>query len=683
MQEHMLPKMLKEEALIMKKLATLLTLTLLVGMLSIVPASAEGSYGQAPMLEALVESGEIPAIEERLPENPRVIHEILDEYLDPEIGEYGGTMRFVADGPNWDADIFIGMTENLLTMASANSDDITANIVESYEVNDELTEYTFTLRKGLKWSDGVEVTMEDFEFAINDVIFNEEITPVVAAYMRDAGSADGDPFTFEVVDDYTFKISFKKAYGGFPVHISIAGWKGYTDLLKPAHFLKQFHIAYAEECHGSLDAYYEFLQPYATCLGYDDVTEEDTWVQVFNQVDMTNWECTDPSDFLTSVTFADAGQTENFPHLYPWTMISSENNINTWERNPYYFKVDEDGNQLPYIDYLTSTLVEDQQMIQLKVMTGEVDFMREAATLDNVSLYKENEENANITAYITDMHVNPCAVNINLNYGLNTDGTVKDDADSQAWQEMVQDIRFRQALMHAIDAEEVIESVFTGMGDVSEYFACDGDTDTANALLDEMGAVDVDGDGYRETPSGKKFQWQMWQANETSEQVKVCELYAEYWQGIGLNVQVYSTDGTLLDSSRQANEIPMRIIWLTSNAMWHYQEWYTNMPLWDKWVTNGGLNGTLVGNAEYLEPPQEWKDFVLMIQSCFTTDPTTAVNETVPALMQIEADTLWNIIPFERVQQCVVINSDVGNIPTGGVGISWNFALEQMFFEAE
>ena len=285
----------------MKKLSWVLALAMLLSMMAIMPASAETTYNQAPMFDALVESGDLPPVEERLPEVPRVTHEILDEYLTPEIGNYGGTLRLATQVVNWDADGFIGQNEALLTMASAASDDITPNIVENYEVNDDQTEFTFTLRKGLKWSDGEPVTMEDFRFTIEDVIFNEELTPVVAAYMRDGGVGTGEPMQFEVVDDWTFKIKFNEPYGGFAVHLSIAGWKGYTDMLKPAHFLKRFHPAYAEECHGSEDAYWEFMNKYGACMGHEDAKEEGVWVAIINQVDCTNWELTDPTDQLTNV----------------------------------------------------------------------------------------------------------------------------------------------------------------------------------------------------------------------------------------------------------------------------------------------------------------------------------------------------------------------------------------------
>jgi peptide/nickel transport system substrate-binding protein len=249
----------------MKKLSLLLVLAMLLSC-ACFTASAEGEYTQAPWFDAAVEAGELPPVEERLPENPCYIKEVLDEYLDQEVGIYGGTLRFPTNSVNWDADIFVSCNEALLTMESANSDQITPNVVESYSVNEDNTVYTFTLRKGLKWSDGTPVTMADVEFGVNNYIFNEELTPVISSYMRDGGVAAGDPFTFTVVDDWTFEIAFKTPYGGFPVHISIAGWKGYTDFIKPAHVLKQFHKDYAEECHGSLEAYYEFIAPFGAVM---------------------------------------------------------------------------------------------------------------------------------------------------------------------------------------------------------------------------------------------------------------------------------------------------------------------------------------------------------------------------------------------------------------------------------
>ena len=665
----------------MKKLSWLLVLAMLFSICA-VTANAEGEWTEAPMLTEKVEAGELPPVEERLPETPRVVKEILDEYLDYECGNYGGTLRLITSVVNWDADGFVGNNEALLTMESTSSDTITPNIVENYEVDDDQKVFTFTIRKGLKWSDGVEVTMEDFEFAINDFVFNTELTPVIAAYMRDGGASTGDPFTFEVIDDTHFSLTFKESYGGLAVHLSIAGWKGYTDLLKPAHYLKPFHKEYAEECHGSLDAYYEFIAPFAAKMGYDDPAAEGIWVYVFNMVDCTNWELTDPNDQMTWYYFGTDLIDTNFPVLYPWVMVSCENGVTTWERNPYYFKVDPDGQQLPYIDYVTSTLVEDMEMVQFKYMSGEADFGRESATIDNISLYRENEATAGITAYTTPQHVTPTNLYLNMNYGYNTDGTVKDDDDSKAWVEMMGDIRCRKAIAMCIDAEEIIDAIYNGFAEPYDRYPCTHDVDGANALLDEMGAMDIDGDGYRETPSGLHFEFQIWNTQEANDIVPTIELYVEFMKEIGIKAAGYSTEDTLLSTSQEANEVPARCTWTHETRLWHYLDFGfgATSPLYQDWVDAGGLGGETERTKGLLEPPEEYKQLRLWVQSLMTVDPETAVNEVLPQIADYVAEECWLIIPITNVMQCVILNSDIGNVPTGGVGISWNFSMEQFYY---
>ena len=242
------------------------------------------------------------------------------------------------------------------------------------------------------------------------------MNPVLSNTFRTGNSSSGTPMTFEVIDENTFKITFDGAYGGFLAKISTsASWAGYTDTLKPAHFLKPFHKDFAEECHGSLEAYYEFMQPFASFMGYDDVSEEGVWCYVFNQMDCTNWELTDPNDAMPSYYFGDLIDCDSFPQLYPWIMTEcADGKMTTWTRNPYYFCVDEAGNQMPYFDKLTSAYVESAELVQFSAMSGDVDFMRESATINNVSLYRENEEKAGIHAYTTSMHNNPGDINLNF-----------------------------------------------------------------------------------------------------------------------------------------------------------------------------------------------------------------------------------------------------------------------------
>ena len=670
----------------MKKLTAIVVAAMLL--LTTVGAFAEDmEYTQAPMLDELVDNGTLPPVEERLPVNPKVADDRSAEYLEDgefEIGTYGGTIRSGSVTPNYNGDVFIMLTENLLTMVDTYSGVVTPNLVEEFTVNEDYTVYEFKIRKGLKWSDGTEVTMEDYRFAFEDYIFNTELTPVVDAFLRAGGKSTGAPLTFEVIDEENFRITFEESFGGFMVHLSVAGWKGYGSYLKPAHFMKQFHKDYAEEIHGSLDAYYEFLQPYGDCIGFYDVKEEGAWVKIMTQIDaQSSNELTDSSVMLTSRTFKDAGLTQNIPVLHPWIMVSDENNVVTWERNPYYHKVDAEGQQLPYCDYITNVLVEDQEMLQMKVITGEFDYLRESATINNVTLYLENEEKANIKVHFYGLNNTPTDIMINYNYGLNADGTVKDDEQSQAWQEVVNDARFGKALAMAIDIDEIIEAVYTGFAEPDKYFTdmYQYDPAAANALLDEMGMQDIDGDGYRETPSGKKLQWMIFNAQEASDIVPVCELLVEYWNvELGLNVTATTIEASLLSTSTSANEVPMRVYWAPIDITWFNLNWNQSVfgPLWNTWYNNGGMNAGTEVNG--LTPPEYVVEFYTLLENVMKGSPEDAVNEVLPAMHELVAEHLLIMIPLQNVQQSVIANADLHNIPVGGIGIAGNFVAELFFY---
>ena len=666
----------------MKRLTMILAL-LLVFTLAM-PAIAETpTYGEAPMLTELVEAGELPPVEERLPEVPKLSSEMLDEHFEWEIGKYGGTLKHVTDDVNWDADVFVACDEALFTCASANSGEVTPNLLEDVQINEDNTEFIFKLRKGLKWSDGTEVTMEDFRFTIEDFIFNTTLTPVISNLMRSGSSSDGEPFTYEFIDDEHFAIRFDSSYGGFLVAISISGWAGYTDYLKPAHYLKPFHLDYAEEIHGSEDAYYEFLAPYAKVMGYDDPKAEGVWTYVFHQIDVTNWEITDPMDCLPQVYFKDAGHDKNMPMLYAWIMSDTDGTITTWTRNPYYHKVDPEGNQLPYIDKLTSLLVQDGEMVQMAYITGDADFGQGVTMIDNLGLYRENEETSGNYAYLAMCHNNPTDLFININYGLNPDGTIKEDDLSKAWQETVADVRFREALSLSIDAEEIIDSVYSGFASVNPYFNCVHDIETANDILDELGCLDVDGDGWRESPSGLPLKWDIMTDAAATDQVPVCELITECWKEIGLNVGVQTVDPTLLSTMQGANECTMRVTWGTTTQTWHYLDFGERVwgPLFQTWLNNGGLEADKNGETvEGIEPPEGVKEIYRQIARILTATPEVAVNEVMPEVMAAFSSQYVMIEPIIDVMQCVVIDSDIGNVPTGGLSIGWSFAREQMFF---
>ena len=211
--------------------------------------ASTGRYHESPMLAALVASGDLPPVDERLPEEPFVVGQgvlIEDEYLDFEIGQFGGTLRLVHDRVGWNPDVFIMGNEPLVTAPTGDISvkGIRGNILHGYEVSDDNKVFTFRLRKGLRWSDGMPVTMEDVRFAYEDVLRNERITASVPGWLRAGNKRDGDPMTLDVVDPWTFRISFSEPYGGFLSQLAIVIWQGYQYILKPKHYLEQYHADY-------------------------------------------------------------------------------------------------------------------------------------------------------------------------------------------------------------------------------------------------------------------------------------------------------------------------------------------------------------------------------------------------------------------------------------------------------
>ncbi|MCB0111791.1 MAG: hypothetical protein KDE53_37965, partial [Caldilineaceae bacterium] len=245
-------------------------------------AAPEASAKEAPMLAEMVAAGELPPLEERLPQEPFVVGPgvIVSEADLPDWtpGTYGGTLHMAHGDADWNPDIFIMLNEHLLMAPGIGVEGIRPNIVKAFEVNDDNTEFTFHLREGLKWSDGEPVTTEDVRFMVEDVYQNEELTPSFPAKFRAAGRPDGEPMTLDVIDDFTFRLTFTEPYGGFLRELTIKGWQGYTDLMQPAHYLKQFHADYVSE---------EELQPLIEESG---LTEG--WAQLFNNKNCRNWDLT-------------------------------------------------------------------------------------------------------------------------------------------------------------------------------------------------------------------------------------------------------------------------------------------------------------------------------------------------------------------------------------------------------
>ena len=605
-------------------------------------------YSEAPMLAEMVKAGKLPPLEERLPEVPFVVSKgvLISENDLPDWtpGKYGGTLRMGHSVANWNPDVFVMLDEAMLQGQGISMEGIVGNVVESYEVTNNNQEFTFKIRKGLKWSDGEPVTTEDVRFTWEDMYGNEQLYPNgLPNEFRVGFSVDGEPGELEIIDDYTFKIKFPKPYGGFVRNMWIEGWKGYTLLINPAHHLKQFHADYTplEEMKA----------------GMEELNLTDEWWQYFGNKRCQNWHMSNP-------------RCANYPGLYPWIIKESDDpNLLIWERNPYYFKVDTNGQQLPYIDKIVSQQTEDVEMLNLKAISGEIDFMRESTALVKIPLYKENEEKAGFRVVLTDMHVDSSGLRLNQTF------------EDENWRAVVRDIRFRQAVSLAINRKELIDTVYYGYASlplelVGEEFS-QYDVDRANQLLDDMGLTERAAGGTRLYPNGDPLTILLEHGAHAPDLIPAADLTAQYLRDIGLKVTVKQIDPSLWGQKWGANQIQATVMWS------HDRGWDNDAvtgsvnragPLWSTWVSSHGEEG---------EEPPDW------VMKAYDIDARRwqAVSGSEEYKKIVAEGTKWcrDNLPYinyvENVKYPMIASVKLGNIPQSGFAIAANFSGEQFFFK--
>ena len=604
-------------------------------------ASGAGGYQEAPMLAERVAAGELPPVNERLPENPLVLtlersaapDGMLDEL---KVGSYGGTVRLINLAPNFAPEMYFMTIETLLARPGWISMEhpLTGNIFESYEISPDKTTFTFQLRRGMRWSDGEPLTTEDVAFYHEDILHNEQLTPNIATRYRSGLAPTGDVYQFEVIDDYSWRVTFSEPTPGFLDEIN-KPWLDYTVFIQPKHYLSQFHADYAdaEELNAKVAA--------ADLLA-------DEWPRLFQLKMLTPWEGKTPD-------------VVDIPVLHPWVVTSSSPTQTVFERNPYYFKVDTAGNQLPYIDRIVSTKVEGSEGANLKIIAGEVDLADELAKISSLPLYRENEGNG-YRALASGVPYNPVVHAFNFAY------------DDSLWRQLTGDLRFRQALNLAINRDEIIDAVYYGFASPPVWVPAEYNPEEANRLLDEVGLDQRDGDGWRLGPDGSRFEINLEVAAHLPDTVPANELIAEHYKAVGVFTTLKVVEIGLLFEHRNANQLQIDTVWneaTTMHAFGHARHHLIgHIPLWGQWYNSGGAEG---------EAPPDW--FQELYELGIGIGPGIPWDqEIVDRYQQTFYDTIPQINVTYNPGTVLIVNDRLDNVFTEGVAQWVIYSSEQLFY---
>lgn len=586
------------------------------------------AYAQSPDLKAREDKGEIPPVALRVSEEPMVIVPL------DSVGIYGGRIRSAATSPTTgSAETWTGRTQPLL-IVGPDLASIRPNIAKGWQFNGDYTELTVTLRKGMCWSDGAPFTADDFAFYWDKMILSDDIFPI----KPEIWTVGGELATFEVVNPYEVKYTFAAPNPTVINYFATNNRMYHTIPFAPAHYLSQF-----------LPSVNPDADKVAKAAGYDD------WKAYFLYLY--------PNEVQARLDPA-------LPGVDPWILTRVDEVGNKYfDRNPYYWKVDTAGNQLPYIDGQDRMLL-DKAAITMQLLAGNLDYCLQFTSVDDYALYVENAETANLRiALWTDARGSVLAdMRPNLNYKLD-----------EAVGELLRNLKFREALSLAVNRDEVNQIIWKGLAKVRaatvspnvpyfedwmERYMAAYDVDGANARLDEIGLVWDSAHAYRLRPDGKPLEliveYTAFEGNVTT----IMELVKGYWEKIGVKTTLKAIDQSLFDVRTNASEMVF-YIWNLDNgtAIGHQAAPLLLGPYandYALWRTSLAAQGT--------EPDEQTKEFYATAAAFSQVALGEGnYNELGGELLALSLRNMWHIGIAGMTPKPMVVKGNLLNTPTAGI----------------
>ena len=585
-------------------------------------------FSQSPMLDARVDSGELPPVEERLTD-PMVLEPF------ESVGRYGGTM--IVYGTGLDNNVLghlVHVAGDTGFIVPPNGDNkVIGSYAERFEYNEDYTSITLYFRDGLRWSDGEPFHAgTEMEFLWNHIVLNDDISQ---------GYRPENVVDVEIVDENTYTLHLSVPEPRYQFGTYVLRNLGFDQpyLIGPSHAIKEYHPDFVGEAEAAR---------LAQEMGFNSVSEA----------------------ILELVVQGTAPHYPqyNMPTIRPYRAIERTETIIVYERNPYYAFVDTEGNQLPYIDYIELNRASNREVASINAVTGQSHMDSHNLVADDIPLYIENEARGNYRTLIYNNPAPGTPVYI-MNF---TDPT---------YGHVFRDVRFRRALSLAIDRDDLNERFFFGRANPMQITAptnhplyrdewaqsyAEFDPETARALLDEMGMVDVTGNGWRETPEGEQFRPTLMHlgGNANFGTSSFNERVMAFWNEIGIDVTMDTVQGAVFWGARNANDF--QITMHPADGMFpdigpaftrrslaparsaNHSSWND----WARWISSGGEIG---------EEPED--PFIFELAELGDRYLSAGDMDALEVLLGHLAENLWAIGTVGNAPMPVIVNNSLRNVP--------------------
>jgi len=630
-------------------------------------AAAWYPKGEAPMLAEMVAEGKLPPVAERVGPEPVVIRGV------DGIGRYGGTWVRMGGKSRTIVTIGARLSYTTLVRFSPHGFPLVPHVAKSYTVSPDNRTYTFTLRKGMKWSDGHPFGADDILYWWKHECCDKAIRGTPPTLMK----IKGKPGDIQKINDHKIRITFPEPNGMFLA--KLATWDGSLMLASPAHYLRQYHPTLGDK---------ELIEKRMRARKLN--SPKAVYIDVKDELNLANPE---------------------HPRLWPWIYRTYKSNPpHVLVRNPYYFAVDPAGNQLPYIDRLIFE-VKSPKMRQLAVANGQASMQARGMKYDLYTLLMSSQKKYGYKVYHwypgdrSDYCIYP-----NLNRRC-TDSAGNVDPVAKQKHDLINDKRFRQALSLAINRRDIIVAEYDGQTEPAQvapgpasYFYhprlyksyTEHDPVRANQLLDDIGLTERDLEGYRTLPDGSSLTFIINFCSFTG--IGPGQFIVDDWAAVGIRAVLRDLASNLYYSEKAAFK-PDFTVWSSNGEFYPLIEPRVFIAFsdesnfaqgWARWYERGGLYGDPAAEtaAGSIAPPEGHpmrRAMALYNEAMKESDPARQ-KEVFSKVQDIAAENLWTINVCTPPPVLAVVKNGMKNVPRTLV-YSWDFqspgngAIETWYFE--
>lgn len=594
--------------------------------------------GEAPVLADLARDGKLPPVAERTGPEPVVLAGV------DGVGRYGGTWQRLVNSITDLSTIYWRLSDSNLVRWSPQGYPLVPHLAKSWEVSPDQRIYTFTLRRGVRWSDGQPFTSEDISYWYEHEIKYFNVQP---KFLR-SGATVG---RVVAVDELHVRFEFDQPNPLFLERLASTNqnYEDFTEHIVPAHYLRKYHPALGDQ---------ELIRRTMEAMKLSSpVAVYKTRIKHF--------------------------MNPEHPRLWPWVVRTYKATPpHTFVRNPYYWAVDPRGNQLPYLDRLVMD-IKNNNLIAVAAANGGPSMQDRHIRYEDHTLLLGNAAANGYEVY----HWKPSTQSLfaifpNLN-------RVIDPArpDTRWRHDLLNDRRFRQALSLAINRHNIIEAEFNGQGEPAQI-APPPDSPYHNAklrnaftaydpagagkLLDELGLNQRDREGFRVLPDGARMTFTLNATDYTPE--GPAQFVIHDWAAIGVRVVLRQRSRRLFEQEKRTYEHDFTV-WSSESEFYplveprnfvptYFEAFYA--PGFGTWYQNGGLYGDPAAErpAAIAPPPGHPLRRAMELLEAANTLPSEAERiAQFNRIQDIAAEEVWTISIASPPPQLVVVKNGFKNVP--------------------